>query len=1784
MKQETTTIAAETHRPYSWWWDSHRPKNSKWVQENLTDMDLKIKAMLRLIEQDADSFAQRAEMYYKKRPELVHLVEEFYRAYRALAERCDHITGELRQIHHSISEALPKPIEHVFRGDSAGAPQGQIQPNDASSLEEMEDAREVSRQQGLKYLSEIFAEYGTTEKKISELREELKIVQEENQKMKEQWSSKLDEISILKEQIVSLKNRNGELNTEGQLLTQKLQIETEEREKLKTDIQGLESQMGLKEVENKKLQDELAYRDKKIKEIEEKVNTAEKERDVLQVEMEKIMHKMNSLIEELTSSRNEEERLRKRLQEEANQSKNLQAVLTSYRDSLHDSQEQQHILTEEIKAATERLKEANRKVKLLEEEIVQLQADNEKLSGRATMAAISINNLEDEVLKLKQDKNNLLSEVAFQVDQKNDLQKQLYILKEQMNDVQQRYQMITKQLDVLGLETATFQSSFISLQEENQRFRDLSQKHKDESSKMAENVRCLEKKLQERNEDFNAAISSHVEELNKFKEDLEKHQLVSNDLLQQNSALCSENGMNIDKIRILENDLHDSRDTVCLLEAENIKLRSELLSSSRCAEQLRDELCVLKLEKEKCERERIACDSQISNLENEVSDLHMGRDQLNAKLKEESEKLGNCQLEAEKLKDRARETEDRNTKLLDVCQKLTDENMAVKNRIKDLEAENNAKEEERATLMKRLSSESKISTEQKEQLRKLCTVLHLPVVEFKDKDIEILNMLTAVFEKARDLQASYDKSEKEAQRLSVAATSLSSRLEYLGSQNAALQNEIASLRKEEGTKSVLLEESQKQVHFLRESAHDLRVEMQYSLEREGFLENEINDLKHSLVTSQDEQLMLHAQHQKMLEEYYSVKKQAADLASKLSISRAESCRSLSEALENIVFVTVLENILKEREIQTEKLIDQMNGLLEAKKELENELLEDVGKSQLLEEEILHLKGRVSNFQEEKKHTEKLQEEFIALEVKNKELCLEIQTSTDILKRNDALIVDLEDKLKIGREENGELVREVQCLQQELLAVQSINKELQLQLTLLGDEIHSLKENLSVATTDSVTMKEKMQLLQKQKDIIEEELSSSIGREHLLASDIKHLQEKEEYRRAELLNLNDQNKVLESEVEKLYGSLQLKQMENTLLKDGNDKIYDLCRLLASKALSVQGTHQSMQVELLKQKLVAADKFVLTKELAGIILDLQEADNSTEDGMPSILGSLVTLKEDVFCLKSEVVCQIESVKNDARVIQDAFEQIEESKKKLSLEAKSRAHEVLKLQAELDAIQHALTELKRKNQTLQDESQRSIRELWSAKAKIQNLQNRNVLLESQNKSLKAELHQQAQQTFQIQEEKNAVETECHTLSIEAQELKSQLKIVRDLEAATLRLLKLLIGDNAERTTLNIEILHYAEEKLIAIYDELLQLRNENEILRNDVMNNSLQINTKSRSHSREMQKDVHHIKLENAAPMNLLKEKCMRLEIQVEKLSEKADKFETKSNEAQLQATKLEELEQTMSNMQQIQMQVQGLQSRVRCLRKENVRLRSELKGELTSRRSLKYRDSSCMDETDIADEEQPLFQEEKEVVVDESKILPSSDNVSQEIDSLLDENRKYWNQVSFSTKQIQSLLNSVQELQLKLKNLKTTKKAKGDKHGGFDMNMVEKQLKELQGQVMQLVEHNTKLKKDVKFGFAWANSMHDLGSQDRKLKVDEEVPILCRQNSKIAERLDNSTEKARALEMELQRIRVLLSRFQQKPFEDVSKMRVPLRAFLIGSRKDQQGRKHSGCGCMRPAAQE
>ncbi|KAI4325686.1 hypothetical protein MLD38_031064 [Melastoma candidum] len=109
---------------YSWWWASHiRTKQSKWLDQNLQDMDEKVQGVLHLLQEDGDSFAKRAEMYYKKRPELISFVEEAYRAYRALAERYNHLSTDLQNANNTIASVFPDQVQFAMDDDYDIAPE-----------------------------------------------------------------------------------------------------------------------------------------------------------------------------------------------------------------------------------------------------------------------------------------------------------------------------------------------------------------------------------------------------------------------------------------------------------------------------------------------------------------------------------------------------------------------------------------------------------------------------------------------------------------------------------------------------------------------------------------------------------------------------------------------------------------------------------------------------------------------------------------------------------------------------------------------------------------------------------------------------------------------------------------------------------------------------------------------------------------------------------------------------------------------------------------------------------------------------------------------------------------------------------------------------------------------------------------------------------------------------------------------------------------------------------------------------------------------------------------------------------------------------------------------------------------------------------------------------------------------------------------------------------------------------------------------------------------------------
>ncbi|PWA58477.1 KIP1-like protein [Artemisia annua] len=96
--------------PREYYHEDHRPTHFLEFSNLEEELDEKTETMLKLTEENGDTFAQRAEMYYKNRPELINIIEDFYEAHRSLALHYDpHRTSHVINVddsYDSCSESL----------------------------------------------------------------------------------------------------------------------------------------------------------------------------------------------------------------------------------------------------------------------------------------------------------------------------------------------------------------------------------------------------------------------------------------------------------------------------------------------------------------------------------------------------------------------------------------------------------------------------------------------------------------------------------------------------------------------------------------------------------------------------------------------------------------------------------------------------------------------------------------------------------------------------------------------------------------------------------------------------------------------------------------------------------------------------------------------------------------------------------------------------------------------------------------------------------------------------------------------------------------------------------------------------------------------------------------------------------------------------------------------------------------------------------------------------------------------------------------------------------------------------------------------------------------------------------------------------------------------------------------------------------------------------------------------------------------------------------------------
>ncbi|XWS08934.1 hypothetical protein CRYUN_Cryun40dG0042900 [Craigia yunnanensis] len=1165
-----TLLHSESRRMYSWWWDSHIPKNSKWLQENLTDMDTKVKAMIKLIEEDADSFARRAEMYYKKRPELMKLVEEFYRAYRALAERYDHATVELRQAHRTMAEAFPNHVPFVLADESPSGSSGpEVEPH---TPEMPHPIRAYFDPDDLKMdavgLSSTFhaikksagnseeSDSGISKRGLKQLNEKLRsgIVPPNSNiaegRMKKGNGDEAEEnelvgfsqLSIenqsLKTCVLSESERAGKAETEVQLLKKTLAEIQAEKEAV-----FLLYQQSLKKLSS--LERELNEAQKNAGNYDEQTSKAEIEIKILKEALSKLeaerdagLHKYNQCLERISSIENtisQAQEDAKGLNERA-----FKAELEARNFKIELSR-----LEAEKEAGLLRYKQCLDMISALENKISLAQENAKMLNMQTERAESEVKALKEALAKLKEEKDTaafryeqcletiakMESEISCAQEDVNRLNSEILVNAEKLRNVEEQRVLLERSNQSLQVEADNLVQK-IAIKDQN-----LSEKQKE--------LEKLQLSLQEEHLRFVQVEAT-----------LQTSQNLHLQSQEEQRALTLELQNRLQMLKKLEISNHQLEENIQQVQGENQSLSELNSSSSLSIKNLHDEIFSLKELKEKLESE-VALQIVRSNvLQQEVYKLKEEIEVLSSAYQALIQQLLSVGLNPECLELPVKELRDENSKLKEECNKHRGENEILFEKLKDLDnlLEKNAV---LRSSLSELNGKLEGSRELVGELQKSCEFLQgekSSLVTEKDTLLSQLQIMTQNMQKLLDknalLESSLSGANIELEGLRSKSKTLEEFCQYLKNEKSNLVNERESLISK-------LENVEKRLCILEFRFNKLEEKYADVEKEKASTLSQVEELRDSLGVEQQE-CACYVQ---------SSKSRLADLENHVhllqlesSLSKKEFDEEMDKAVKAQVEIFILQKFIKDLEEKNLSLLIECQKHVEASKlsdklirELESESLEQQIEGEFLLYEIEKMRSgiyqvfRALQFDPVNGHQNVIESDQIPL--------LRILDNVE----------DLKSSLLRNKEEK-----------QRLLVENSVLLTLIGQLKLKGTELESVSRAIQY----------EFELMGKQNAMLQ-----------------KDKQELQEMNQQLMLEVHDgklEKEILNAELETQHGKLKSMQGACLLLQEENFKQLEEKRLLLKKFLDLKEDMRILEEEnnIALQEAVALSSLSFVLESFGV----------------------------------------------------------------------------------------------------------------------------------------------------------------------------------------------------------------------------------------------------------------------------------------------------------------------------------------------------------------------------------------------------------------------------------------------------------------------------------------------------------------------------------------------------------------------------------------------------------
>ncbi|CAG7867639.1 unnamed protein product [Brassica rapa] len=1227
-------VANFNTKRYSWWWDSHNPKNSKWLQDNLTDMDSKVKQMIKVIEEDADSFARRAEMYYKKRPELMKLVEEFYRAYRALAERYDHATGALRHAQQTMAEAFPNQDHTMMFGDESlvGSSAEEFDPEsyphirapvypnelqkDASSqmstvkrnIAFMEDPQAVYNGKGLKIGKARSAKVVSESERASKAEAEVVALKEALSKVQAEKEANLAQFDESLERLSNLESEVSRAQEDSRGFSERATRAESEVETLRETLRKLEVEKG-----DSFLQYQQCLRN--IADLEERISLAQKETGEAEGEI-------LSLKQSLARSETEKE-----------------AALVQYRqclEAISNLEERLRKAEEDARLINQRAEDADGEVESLKEKVSKLTEENEAYELQYQQCLETIADLKLKLFHAQEETQRLSAKLKVAEEKcvvlersNQDLHSEVDGLLEKLGD--QSHELTEKQ-EEMGKLWTTVQEEHLRFVEAETAFQTLQHLHSQSQEELSSLALELQKRsqivkeMEARNNGLQEEVQEAKEE-NKCLSELNLSSAASIKILQEEvSRLRGE-------IKELEGEVELRVDQRNALQQEIYCLKEELSQIGKKHQSLQEENSKLNEVKERESIEKTALLEKLELmvqknlvLENSILDLSCELETIRGKLKTLEEAFAE---EKNMLVSRL-ESATENSK------KLSEENRLLENSLCDANAEleelkSNLKRLEDSCLL--LSDDKSSLVSERESLLSQMEIMRKSIEELEKEQAELK---VKVLELATERECSLQKIEELGVCLDAKDRDYASFVQLSESQMNGMKSKIHHLKDENQRKEREYHDAHVEIIVLQKCLQEW-LEKSSSLVAENQKIKEACQLLEKLVSElEEENIGKQVQIESSINCIKILRAWIFQVLMKLEVIPCiDSCDENSQdqknmhaildrldamqtmlhenqrfAIENIVLVEFLRQLkleavgiaagkkLLEKELESYRhqlsLSQDMNG------ELTTKVNQGVDREEALKVEVEDLRRQVNDLS---KSTMQLEEEKRELEEDISLLLSEtIYQSSLILLLEDVVL----EKLSVAVKLNEDL---------EMLSF--VKSKLEEGVREVGDKLKSTEtENLQLKglleKTDTELANVKDQLVQKEKELLETMLliSTVQNEKSELSKAVEGLECK--YKEAKATE-EDKDILWESRASTLFGDLQMSVVRETLLEGLVHELEE-----AYKSLEERSTLKDVEVDQLK----------------GRVNNLEEANKGQSDLMSKYSQAIILLKESLESLESHI----------------------------------------------------------------------------------------------------------------------------------------------------------------------------------------------------------------------------------------------------------------------------------------------------------------------------------------------------------------------------------------------------------------------------------------------------------------------------------------------------------------------------------------------------------------------